>query len=475
MKQSEKLFDAVTGIRDDIVEDATAHKFRGKGRKFRRWAAPIAAVLAITIAVTSIAWPTSPAVIRANAIAQAEYPEMAPYPDEGSPLFDAQYEAWSEDIRAQRQPSGHADGLESFWSDSIQTFLATENGENKVFSPVNVYLALCMLAEVTGGETRQQILDAMGGSSMEAVREQANQVWNANYRADSATTCLLASSLWLNENISFHQETMDLLAENYYASSYQGPMDLSTTLALQNWLNEQTGGLLDEQISGIELSPLTILALATTISYQVRWANEFNSAYNVEGIFHGTDGDTTVEYMTKSPDANYYWADQFAAVSLSLENAAGHMWLILPDEGVSPEQLLQDTQVLDFINTDGASAQNKFLIVNLSVPKFDISAQTDLSDGLKAMGITDVFDFQASDFSPMTSDTEEIALDTALHGVRVAIDEEGITAAAYTAMLTAGAAEPPDEEVDFVLDRPFLFVITGADGVPLFVGVVNQI
>ena len=32
----------------------------------------------------------------------------------------------------------------------------------------------------------------------------------------------------------------------------------------------------------------------------------------------------------------------------------------------------------------------------------------------------------------------------------------------------------PEEEVDFVLDRPFLFAITGVDRLPLFVGVVNQ-
>jgi len=33
---------------------------------------------------------------------------------------------------------------------------------------------------------------------------------------------------------------------------------------------------------------------------------------------------------------------------------------------------------------------------------------------------------------------------------------------------------PPKDEVDFVLDRPFLFVLTGTDGMPLFVGVVND-
>jgi len=36
---------------------------------------------------------------------------------------------------------------------------------------------------------------------------------------------------------------------------------------------------------------------------------------------------------------------------------------------------------------------------------------------------------------------------------------------------------PREDEIDFVLDRPFLFAITNSwrdSGLPLFVGVVNQ-
>lgn len=58
--------------------------------------------------------------------------------------------------------------------------------------------------------------------------------------------------------------------------------------------------------------------------------------------------------------------------------------------------------------------------------------------------------------------------------LRVMIDEEGCTAVAYTVMAAVGAGMPPDEEIDFTLDRPFLFVITGDGELPLFVGIVNQ-
>ena len=41
-------------------------------------------------------------------------------------------------------------------------------------------------------------------------------------------------------------------------------------------------------------------------------------------------------------------------------------------------------------------------------------------------------------------------------------------------MAMEGATAPPEEEVDFVLDRPFLFAVTSQDGLPLFVGIVHQ-
>ena len=49
------------------------------------------------------------------------------------------------------------------------------------------------------------------------------------------------------------------------------------------------------------------------------------------------------------------------------------------------------------------------------------------------------------------------------------------TAAAYAlALASYPEMAPYPNEMDFVLDRPFLFAITGYDGLPLFVGVVNQ-
>ena len=143
----------------------------------------------------------------------------------------------------------------------------------------------------------------------------------------------------------------------------------------------------------------------------------------------------------------------------------------------SVDELLSDAQAMDFLLSQDRNEwkDRKNAWVNLSVPKFDVSSMFGLKDGLQALGVTDVFHAQTSDFSPMTSDLDGLSVTRADHAARVAIDEKGVTAAAFTVIGVDAAGAPlSDEEVDFVLDRPFLFAVTGTDGMPLFVGVVNQ-
>ena len=178
--------------------------------------------------------------------------------------------------------------------------------------------------------------------------------------------------------------------------------------------------------------------------------------------------------MNISGTDTYFWGDKFGAINKYFDRYGASMMFILPDEGTSVYDLLADEQVADFIERCSEYEQKKNLIVNLSVPKFDVSSKQDIIDDLKELGITDAFDRQKADFSPVSDDPAEIWLDKVEHGVRVMADEEGVKAAAYTAELLCGAGMPPEEKMDFVLDRPFMFVIRSAEGIPLFVGIVER-
>lgn len=477
----EDIYDGITGIRDDLVEGA---KKGAKSRK-KRWYGAVAAVVTLAIVGGIALRPGGGLVTSAYAIAEAQYPEMALYPDEEyhSDPFDPEayeraYDAWRESVRAQRRDlEDAASSLQEFFTRSSRTFLSGEGVENRVYSPLNVYMALCMLSELTGGDSREQILALLGSGDMDALRRQAGDVWNANYRSDGATTSVMANSLWLNENVNFVRKTMDTLAQSYYASSYRGEMGSEGfNKALQDWLKEQTGGLLDEAAENVTLDADTVLALASTLYFRDKWTSEFMESFTENGVFHSPAGDVECDFMHQGGSDTYYWGERFAAVCKGFEGD-GEMWFLLPDEGTSPEELLTDGEAMDFLFSQGGRWEwenQKYLIVNKAIPKFDVSSQMELREGLQELGVTDVFEPGTADFSPMTDEVQGGYLSKATHAVRVAIDEEGCVAAAFTVMARVGAEMPPEEEVDFVLDRPFLFCITGESGLPLFVGIVNQ-
>lgn len=476
--KGEDIFDGITEIRDDIVENA-AKKPRRSMKK--RALGAVAAVLAVAIAAGYFLRPNSPAAVSAYAISEAAYPEMAQYPSDmisadGMPTsddFDTAYKAWLTSLMEQARLDLDASDLTGYFKSGAAQFLTGANGENRSLSPLNVYMALAMLAELTDGESRAQILSLLGAESIEVLRSQANDIWNSTYRDDGTAKSVLASSLWLADDVEFNADTLNTLAENYYASSYRGEMGSDEfNAALRGWLNEQTGGLLSDQIGGITLTPETIMALATTVDFQSKWSDEFNPGKTEPGTFHAPDGDVDAEFMHMRRDGDYYWADNFSAAYRYLASG-GRMWFILPDEGVSADELLSGGEYMDMVLDPEGWADQKRLMINYAVPKFDVSSNFDLGDGLKALGVTDVFDAAVSDFSPMT-DMDGIFLSQARHGVRVAIDEEGVAAVAFTVLAMAGSPAPPDDEVDFTLDRPFIFVVTDANDLPMFVGVVNN-
>ena len=468
MKKAEKLQDAIGMIDGRFIEEAESYKRKSR----KKWISLIAALLCVAIIAGVLLHPSSsPIALDSYAISEAEYPEMPTNPN----IDGADYDEWFD--RITEMESDYVNDppeLDSFITDTASLFLSDTRGENMIYSPINLYMALAMAAEISGGESRAQILELLGCSDIAELREDANAVWKATYKNDGLLTTVLANSVWLSNSFQFKTPALEALTQNYYASSYTGSMGSDEfDRAYRGWLNEQTGGLLTDQIDSLEFDEETLLALASTIYFKGKWADEFNQENNDERVFHTPDKDVTCEFMNDSVHGSYFYGDKFTAVFKSLIGNA-YMMFILPDEGKTPEELITTKEAGEFI-LNGPSAEwenTKSAIINMSIPKFDVSSQTNLSQGLIELGITDIFDQTKADFSPLT-DNNDIVANSVVQGARVVIDEQGCTAASYTIMLCDGTAAPVNE-IDFVLDRPFIFVIYSRNGLPLYIGTVNS-
>ena len=124
-------------------------------------------------------------------------------------------------------------------------------------------------------------------------------------------------------------------------------------------------------------------------------------------IFHTPGGDVTTTFMNKQLTYGpYYWGDDFGAVSLALEDGS-KMWLILPDEGLTPADLLASRNAAKLaLGGWLETGAQKSLRVNLSLPKFDVGSDLHLEEALQALGVTAVFDESGNLLNLITVDED---------------------------------------------------------------------
>lgn len=420
------------------------------------------------------------------AIVQARYPESLSFPEKadftdisGNVDFEAFNEAvgaylaeWGERVRASEHYQG---SLYPFYGKTMKQLLVREEAVNRAYSPLNLYIALSMLAELTDGESREQLLALLDAQEIGAVRESVSALWSANYSEGGYVTSTLANSLWLRQGESFVPETMQRLADVYHASSFQGDMGSEEFAeALRTWVNAQTGGMLQEQAGALRMDENTVLELVSTVYFRAQWKERFYEDNTAPGTFHAAEGDMICDFMHRSGIQNYYRGDNFSAVCCDLTMSGG-VWLFLPDEGVSVNEVIGRGEALRLLEENYGWENRKTVVMNLAMPKFDIVSDIDLVEELKAMGVTDIFDVQSADFSLMQKDKENLFVGEAKHAARVSVDEKGCSAAAFTVIAVNDGIILVPDEIDFTLDRPFLFAVTGADGSVLFAGVVETV
>ena len=386
---------------------------------------------------------------------------------------DAHYYWWERYVDTTDKTRSLSSEMSGYYS-SLMKLLLVSDDENTVCSPLNTYVAFSMLAEVTDGNTRKQILDMLGVSDIDTLRRNVKALWESNYVDTPIMKSLLANSLWLSNTFDYNTDTLNRLAADYYASSFSGtPGSEDMNKALKEWVDSNTGGLLKEYTADMSLDSRTILEMVSTIYFKAKWATEFDEGSTTDETFHGTKGDKNVKMMHMSEMSSVYQGDNFTVLAVPLADS-GNMYFYLPKEGVAVNNLASDPEVIKSLTDADIDKSWAHPMVNMSIPRFKISGKSDLTETIKKLGVTDVLDPETADFSPLSEKSDELFLSKADHAAMLEINENGVTGAAFVDMGICGAAMSTDV-IDFVLDRPFMFAVTGYDGSLLFSGIVRNI
>lgn len=468
-------------IEEANISETTIIEFKPKKRMHIKWLSPIAAMLAIVILFTGITFSRQGTILAGTSvISEAIYPQMTKYPSAkmGSDEYRQQYLHWRNDVEKQESYYGESGAISPFILKSINTILSDNGGRNIAYSPLNLYITLAMMAEMGSGETRNQILDVLGCDSIEYLRKEVHSIWNANYRDDGVVKSIVASSIWLGNDTDYNKTTTNILSSQYYATVFEGKVGSQNyNDKYYEWLDKHTGGMFSDRIDETPLDDNSIISIATALNYEASWTFGFVDSRSSEGIFHSYYGDISCTYMNKIElYGGYYWGENFTATSKPLKDS-GRMYFILPNDGISVDELLVDSEALEFIVSNGNWEKQDNVIINLTVPKMSVSSNRDLKFGLYKMGIKDCFLKGDSNFANLTKDPVDsfgYYVDAINHSVKVSVDEDGVIGSAYTEVTSVEGNPPSTSNIDFTVNKPFIFVITGADGTVLFLGLVNQ-
>lgn len=346
-----------------------------------------------------------------------------------------------------------------------------DKGENINYSPLSLYYALSVAATGAGSDTRDQLLALLGVSDPQVLTEQCGNFYRRVYRDNKIGKLIIANSIWLDDDMNgepvlFKESFVKSAAENFYASCHSVDFSAKETgKAMADWVSANTNGTLSPTI---ETDPEQILSILNTVYFYDQWIDRFNKSKTAKDTFYLSNGDEVeVDFMNKTnPSTGFSRGEGFTRSGMSLKNG-NHMAFILPDEGVSPYDLLASPDRMKETFEGGESFCGE---VVWKIPKFSFGSRLALTDALESLGVTSAF-LPDADFSGITDHMAYIT--GVLQETHIAIDEDGVEASAFTQINYAGSALP-EGRAEMILDRPFIFCITAPDGSMLFVGVCEN-
>lgn len=391
------------------------------------------------------------------------------YDENASGAFTAFWNRLEETVRA----SQFKEPLYEYTQKMNQALL-TGSEENMIYSPLNTYMCLSLLAETGGDKTQEEILQALDLTGLEESRKSGrdmSEVFNYN---DGLMHVQSANAVWLGDHVKTRPEALERLNKDYRASLFQGQMGSPEMNKLfQSWLKENTGGLLDKAAENETLDPQTLFALSSTLYFKGSWIEDFEKSMTEDQVFHGSQGDQNLPFMHTERTETVCQGDSFDALALPFDGPA-KLWIIRPKDG-DFDRLLASSDLQTLLKNPSDYPDRTECQVKLAVPKLDVQSQFSLNEALQKLGIREVFDGEKADLTGLLQENPRPLAVDASHASRFIMDEEGAEAAAFTVIKGESAMAPVDNTYEFTVDHPFLFVLTAFNDSPLMVGRVNQL
>ena len=369
------------------------------------------------------------------------------------------------------------DGINEF---SMNMYSALPSDKNIFYSPYSIASALSMLDVGASGITKEELEDTLDITNLDEWNDEMKAYLSKDWSQNTFVNT--ANSIWMNKDTTWSANIeKDFLtpAKNYYSgevyeADFVGQPD-KVVQSVNNWVSTNTNKMIPEILK--EVPGGTVMMLINAVYFEGKWDTPFTEDNTFQGKFYGTDKESVVDMMhLYGEHFTYIDNGEIKGITLPYDGDSIVMKVFMPtaDDGDINELFdkLSNEEKQKLIDSldDGRNVE----IDALQLPKFTDEQSIDgLDDILKNMGIQSAYS-DSADFSKIA---DGIAVSSVNHRAKVIVDENGTKAAAETDIMVKETAMMPTEETyNFVVDKPFVYVIEDqSTGMILFMGRVNSL
>ena len=349
---------------------------------------------------------------------------------------------------------------------------SSENPGNIMISAPSAYFALAMTLNGADNETKTEMLKALSADNI-TLEDLNNGLsdWMTLMSKDRTAKFLITNSIWLREDYNANKDFLQTNADYY--SAYIRSLDFSDASApdeINKWVKEATNDKIDKIVE--EINDDVMMYLINAIYFKGDWKEQFSPNKTREMEFNTPIGKVKTDFMNQRGNIKYLQLDNITGVVLPYLDEQFAFVGLLPAEGQTPKDLINDLSALDLMRL----LKNKEVKnIELSLPKFESSYEDSLKNELSNLGMKAPFNPLTANFSFMSEDLiKDLYISEVKQKTYIKVDEKGTEAAAVTSV-ELEVTSMPVELPRVVFDRPFVYgIVDVTTGIPLFIGIMEN-
>lgn len=383
--------------------------------------------------------------------------------------------------------------VESF-SARISTDIYKKYGvhQNFAISPLSIYMSLAIACESANGETRQEILDALGVSYEELSRytKYLYSVCNQEYKHKSSEDKEIISarenlfnSIWVNSDLALKDSGVNSLASNYNCDVFS--ISFGRNVA-ENMINQYVEYKSEGAISGeIDVSSASAFEIVSIFALHEIWndiGKELVQTFETHS-FINSDGSSTETRLLRGHYSNGQVQVKDTYSTFFIDTEHGYkLHFIVPNEDYQLRDVLNAKNISDIVSLEDYGhiddEKNEIHYTRVLFPSISTSFSANISQLLtEKYGIEALFDADGCDFSNLLS--QDAYCKDFIHHNSLKVSAGGIQSGAVK--ISTSTEELPDLPEytgvysEFAIEQAFGFILTDAQGTILYSGVINEI